>query len=220
MAKAGSCYEATIEVPAQLAPLSLAFQLQAGGARKEELGSAGRNFAVPIGMSPGRVAPMGEGSCKQAQCGQGPCHRLVYGAFAPCDKPLVVSAKMMMVVAFLGTGQPLPCRHGACTRDSSKHVRLSAGASLLSTSGASSAVNFVVRSRGASAVALILARKPLPDAAAAGKKPGGCLEIALDPVINRTGDLWHIAVQVYAQWCCLSGPCHSERALVCMCAVL
>lgn len=76
------------------------------------------------------------------------------------------------------------------------HARLSAGASLRSSSGASSAVNFVVCSRGASAMALILARKPPPDAAAAGKKPGGCLEIALDPVLNRTGDLWHIAVQV------------------------
>ena len=72
---------------------------------------------------------------------------------------------------------------------------LSAGASLLGTTGASAAVNFVIRSRSASAMALVLARKPAT-AEAAGRKPGGCLEIALDPFLNRTGDLWHVAVQV------------------------
>ena len=50
----------------------------------------------------------------------------------------------------------------------------------------------MVRSRGASAMSLILARKADP---AGGKKPG-CLEIALDPDVNSTGDLWHVAVQV------------------------
>ena len=78
------------------------------------------------------------------------------------------------------------------------HARPSPGASLLSGSAASGAVNFVVRSRGASAMALVLARQPPSDTAAAGKKRGGCLEIALDPVLNRTGDLWHVAVQACA----------------------
>jgi hypothetical protein len=67
--------------------------------------------------------------------------------------------------------------------------------------GASAAVNFVVRSRGASAMALVLARKPATEEA--GRKPGGCLEIALDPTLNRTGDLWHVAVQVCAAHACL-----------------
>ena len=66
LARAGNRCEALLEVPAQLAPLSLAFQLQAGGAGREELSAAGRNFAVPVGMSPGRVAPMGEGGCRPA----------------------------------------------------------------------------------------------------------------------------------------------------------
>jgi len=67
-----------------------------------------------------------------------------------------------------------------------------AGASLASSDGQTSSVNFVVRSRGAYCMALVLARKQ-PQGS---NKPSGCLEIALDPVVNKTGDLWHICVQV------------------------
>lgn len=56
-------HEATIEVPSQLAPLSLAFQLAPGGGQQQgkgqELSSLGQPFAVPVGMGAGRVAPMG-----------------------------------------------------------------------------------------------------------------------------------------------------------------
>lgn len=44
-------------------------------------------------------------------------------------------------------------------------------------------------------MSLILARKKEEG----GGKPGGCLEIALAPDIHRTGDLWHISVQVDLQ---------------------
>lgn len=71
-------------------------------------------------------------------------------------------------------------------------VLLQAGASLASVEGQTSSVNFVVRSRGAYSLSLILARKQ-PDGS---NKPSGCLEMALDPVVNRTGDLWHVCVQV------------------------
>lgn len=54
-------------------------------------------------------------------------------------------------------------------------------------------MDFVVRSRGATAMSLLLARAPRGDS---GGKPSGCLEIALDPDVNRTGDLWHICVEV------------------------
>ena len=60
---AGGAQEVTIEVPSQLAPLSLAFLLQAGAPgqpQAEELNTGGHKFAVPVGMSAGRVAPMGE----------------------------------------------------------------------------------------------------------------------------------------------------------------
>lgn len=70
--------------------------------------------------------------------------------------------------------------------------RFHAGASLASSYGQTSSVNFVVRSRGAYSMALVLARKQ-PQGS---NKPSGCLEIALDPVVNKTGDLWHICVQV------------------------
>jgi pullulanase/glycogen debranching enzyme len=55
----------------------------------------------------------------------------------------------------------------------------------------SSTVNFSVRCRGALNVALVLLKPPKP-----GSLPGAwtCVEIALDAVLNRTGDQWHIAV--------------------------
>ena len=63
-------HEATIEVPSQLAPLSLAFQLMSGEQQQQqqlkgqqqqrhELNSLGQTFAVPVGMAAGRVMPMG-----------------------------------------------------------------------------------------------------------------------------------------------------------------
>jgi isoamylase len=69
-----------------------------------------------------------------------------------------------------------------------------AGVSLRGSSGQTSAVGFAVRSRAATAMSLLLARAPKPGAGQG--KPTGCLEIALDPDVNRTGDLWHICVEV------------------------
>ena len=45
-------------------------------------------------------------------------------------------------------------------------------------------------------MSLLLARAPKEGAAASQGRPSGCLEIALDPAVNRTGDLWHICVEV------------------------
>ena len=52
-------------------------------------------------------------------------------------------------------------------------------------------VNFSVRSRGGEIVSLVLLKPPKQ-----GDKNGswGQIEIALDPVLNRTGDQWHIAI--------------------------
>ena len=49
-------------------------------------------------------------------------------------------------------------------------------------------INFAVASRGAAAVALVLARVPSGDAAATA------LEIDLPPASHRTGDVWHVRV--------------------------
>ncbi|KAK9820150.1 hypothetical protein WJX72_006684 [[Myrmecia] bisecta] len=54
-------------------------------------------------------------------------------------------------------------------------------------------VNFAVRSRHAGAMSLCLARKQ-PEQGDPGKT-GGFLEVALDPVLNRTGDMWHIMLE-------------------------
>ena len=53
-------YRLSFDIPAQLAPLSLAFELQTAGS--VELSRAGQRFSVPIGMSAGRTTRLGE-SC-------------------------------------------------------------------------------------------------------------------------------------------------------------
>ena len=52
------------------------------------------------------------------------------------------------------------------------------------------AVNFSIFSRTATAISLVLARQP----SVMGQRAKGVLEIALDPVVNRTGDLWHVCI--------------------------
>lgn len=42
-------------------------------------------------------------------------------------------------------------------------------------------------------MSLLLARAPKE---VTQGKASGCLEIALDPDVNRTGDLWHVCVEV------------------------
>ena len=76
-----------------------------------------------------------------------------------------------------------------------------AGASLRGIPGQKNAVDFVVRSRGATAMSLLLARAPKEGSAGSPGRPSGCLEIALDPAVNRTGDLWHICVEVQPRQC-------------------
>ena len=48
----------SFDIPAQLAPLFLAFELQIGG--RAELSRSGQRFAVPVGMSAGKITRMGE----------------------------------------------------------------------------------------------------------------------------------------------------------------
>ncbi len=56
--KAGEgVWELVIDVPTKLAPLFVAFQLQGDG--QQELSRGGHRFAVPVGMTAGRVQPLG-----------------------------------------------------------------------------------------------------------------------------------------------------------------
>lgn len=48
----------SFDIPAQLSPLFLAFELQIG--KHAELSRSGQRFAVPVGMSAGKIASMGE----------------------------------------------------------------------------------------------------------------------------------------------------------------
>ncbi|PSC72831.1 60S ribosomal export NMD3-like [Micractinium conductrix] len=65
-----------------------------------------------------------------------------------------------------------------------------------------STVNFSVRLRGADRVCLVLLR-PQPTG-----QEWGLLELVLDPVVNRSGDLWHIAVEGLHS---LEGLCYGWR---------
>ena len=53
-------------------------------------------------------------------------------------------------------------------------------------------VNFAVRSRGGERVSLTVLKPPAPGAGGEGK--WGSMEVSLDPVFNRTGDTWHVAL--------------------------
>lgn len=52
-------------------------------------------------------------------------------------------------------------------------------------------LNFAVRSRHAASVSLCLVRS----ASGQQQSKGGFLEVALDPVINKTGDMWHVCLE-------------------------
>lgn len=73
------------------------------------------------------------------------------------------------------------------------------GATLAGVAPASSladtrcSVNFAVFSAHASAMSLCLMRSNSADP---GTSASGFLEIALDPAINKTGDVWHVCVKV------------------------
>ncbi|KAK9809286.1 hypothetical protein WJX73_001102 [Symbiochloris irregularis] len=76
------------------------------------------------------------------------------------------------------------------------------GPTLSAVEGATCSVNFALRSRHASAMSLCLARRieaPTSNGSsgtAGAAQPGkGYLELALDPEVNRTGDVWHVCLQ-------------------------
>ena len=57
-ASADGGFQLSFDIPAQLSPLFLAFELQIG--KHTELSRSGQRFAVPMGMSAGQIARMGE----------------------------------------------------------------------------------------------------------------------------------------------------------------
>lgn len=63
-------------------------------------------------------------------------------------------------------------------------------------------INFTLRCRGADRVCLVLLRPQLD------KQEWGMLEVVLDPVLNRSGELWHIAVDGLHD---LGGLCYGWR---------
>ncbi|GIL45006.1 hypothetical protein Vafri_2415 [Volvox africanus] len=140
----GGVWAVRFEVPAQLAPLHLAFALYQQALDKYDKPLRAPHFCVPVGMGAGRPEPL--------------------GASVVASKP--------------GGADPTDPRDVAC------------------------AVNFAVFSRHASSIQLCLVRVKVPSAAEAAAAGGpqeplavqNVLEIVLDPLTHRTGDVWHICV--------------------------
>ncbi|GIL76323.1 hypothetical protein Vretimale_5868 [Volvox reticuliferus] len=140
----GGVWAVRFEVPAQLAPLHLAFALYQPAVDKYDNPLRAPHFCVPVGMGAGRPEPL--------------------GASVVATKP--------------GGGDPTDPRDAAC------------------------AVNFAVFSRHASSIQLCLVRVKVPSAVEAAAAGGpqeplavqNVLEIVLDPLTHRTGDVWHICV--------------------------
>lgn len=65
------------------------------------------------------------------------------------------------------------------------------GGSKKTKKGDTTAVNFAVRSRGGTSVSLLLMQPPAPKEE---NSQWTCVELALDPSLNRTGDTWHITL--------------------------
>lgn len=63
-------------------------------------------------------------------------------------------------------------------------------AAAVSEDGTTCDLNFAVRSRHAASMALCLVRQPTDV-----QPNGGYIEIALDPLVHKTGDMWHVCLE-------------------------
>lgn len=92
--------------------------------------------------------------------------------------------------ALLGAQPGVPTPLGPSTPPSSAAASKSGG-SKKTKKGDTTAVNFAVRSRGGTSVSLVLMQPP---AIKEENSQWTCVELALDPILNRTGDTWHITL--------------------------
>ena len=176
----GSVHSVVLEVPASLAPLTLAFVVsvsppaasQAAGAaakpgKKQRFVTplSGRHFSALICCSSGSNLQQGLALLSSPPGGAGTA---AAGQEAGAAAALGGSKRSSKANA---QQQPLP-----------QQPQQSQGVT----------VNFAVRCRGAERVCLVLLRPP---AAGAAQQQWGSLEVVLDPVLNRSGELWHIAGQ-------------------------
>jgi isoamylase len=96
--------------------------------------------------------------------------------------------------ALLGAQPGTPTPLGPSTSTSS--VSKTSG-SKKSKKGDTTAVNFAVRSRGGTSVSLVLMQPPASSSSTTdgdNSSEWTCVELALDPTLNRTGDTWHITL--------------------------
>eukprot|EP00887_Chlorella_sp_A99_P002052 scaffold18.g2052.t1 len=165
-----------LTVPAELAPLSLAFviHLSGGGAARPAYVTPlrGRHFTALAGMLPGSPTPLGP--------------------------------------SLAAPPEPAP----SAGQNKARGKRAAAAGA---HADPSTPANFAVRCRGADRVSLVLLKPP----ALPGQEGGAdhnrqqrqqqwvAVEMALDPVLHRTGDVWHVALPALPA---PAGLCYGWRA--------
>ena len=185
-----SSHTITLTVPADLAPLSLPFVIHLSEAERGCSSSSkgsyvtplhGRHFTALAGMLAGSSSPLGPSLCPQQ-----PSAAAAGGA----------------------TGSSSSSKAAGGKRSSSSSCQAAAGGSTSApaasaTPAAAAAVNFAVRCRGAERVALLLLKPPQQSG-----QQWVAVEMALDPVLHHTGDVWHAALPALPG---LRGLCYGWR---------
>jgi hypothetical protein len=192
----GSTHSITLSVPASLAPLTLAFVIQikppAVASGSTASGSTASGSTVSGSTASGTTA---SGTTASGSPTSGSTARPRF----------VTPLRGRHFSALIGCGAGSNLREGATLLPppaSSPQQQATAGQRGQPAQASSGqAVNFAVRCRGAERVCLVLLRPKVGPASPAGApvslqqqlvREWGMMEIVLDPVLNRSGELWHI----------------------------
>lgn len=89
-------------------------------------------------------------------------------------------------------GHPTPLGPSLLSTPSSQKKKSSSSPSSSATD--THTVNFAVQSRGGTDLSLVILKPPPSSSQSSDTQRWSIVEIALDPVLNRTGDTWHVAV--------------------------
>jgi hypothetical protein len=188
----GSTHSITLSVPASLAPLTVAFVIQVKPPPAVTSGSTASGSTVSGSTASGSTV---SGSTASGSPTSGSTARPRF----------VTPLRGRHFSALIGCGAGSNLREGATLLHppaSSPQQQATAGQRGQPAQALSGqAVNFAVRCRGAERVCLVLLRPKVGPASPAGApvslqqqlvREWGMMEIVLDPVLNRSGELWHI----------------------------
>lgn len=194
----GASWHVTLSVPATLAPLTLAFVVRVqppkGGSSSSSVTRPhfvtplrGRHFSALVGCTSGSGARQGA-----ALLGPPPAQQ-------QHDQSPATAAGQQQAAGAAGAADAA----GGERREARKAGRAVVDSAAGATGEGYRPVSFAVRCRGVDRVCLVLVR-PSEEAG----QEWNMLELVLDPVLNRTGELWHIAVEGLHS---LEGLCYGWR---------